>query len=134
MTVEEEPGASAPAQSKWEKWKQFLIFAVLTVVCWYALTGVDFDTWKGWIIIGAAFFFPVLALLSFFTAYFDWSDEKSESVTTKTFAWIIGAPIAVVAALYLWEKVSGSLSGTPWWAFAIIALLVVIVMQLNERR
>lgn len=134
MAVDNEPGAAAPATTRWEKWQQFLWGLVFSVGSWWLLLDGGIEDWKWFAVVLAALVAPVWTVVTFLTAFYDWSDEKSERIATKTFLWVFGAPIALAAVWYFLGRLEEALGGTPWWAVVIIILLVLILIQQYEQR
>jgi hypothetical protein len=117
-----------------EKLYQLLVFVFFSVfeISYLLYSQPTFSKLGDWIILGGAFFFPIMALISWRSIRNDWSAEKEDQTITRTFGSIVLAPIllvvAVVAGFALFSAF-GWLATIPSWAAVIIILLVLIYFK-----
>jgi Ca2+/Na+ antiporter len=93
---------------------------------------VSLATWGGWIVLFGAFFFPVMAVISLVGILKNWTVEQEDRAFTRTFGYIFGVPIILVAFILAgWVLFStfGWLASIPSWAAVIIVLLVLLLLK-----
>jgi hypothetical protein len=120
-----------PKDSRSTKWFTFfMLLGFSTVEIYLLLFGkLEFVKWKDWIILGGAVFFPVLTIIAGLDLVKDWSTQETDRITTRTFGWLIGAPIAALVGLWGMTSLFGWFNDIPSWAAVIIVLLIILIIR-----
>jgi hypothetical protein len=129
-----EAETSISAKQRREKRNQFLGFVFFSVfeLGYLFFSRPTFSSLVDWLILAGAIFFPIMALISWRSMRNDWSVEKEDQTFTRTFGYIVLAPILLVVAViagFALFSAFGWLATIPSWAAVIIVLLVLIYLK-----
>ena len=113
-----------------QKWFNLLTFSGFSVLeIWVLFYGnLTFERWKDWLIVGGAFFFPIMALISAGNLAHDSRLVGPLKTLVSGFMWLLALPFALIAlGIVGWAMFSifGWFATIPTWAAVIILLLLL---------
>lgn len=112
-----------------QKWFNLLVFFGFSIFeLWSLFYGnLTFEHWKDWLIVGGAFFFPIMALISAGNLAHDTRLVGPIKTVVLGFMWLLALPFVLIAlAITGWALYSifGWFATIPVWAAVIILLLL----------
>lgn len=129
-SADDQEASSLPEKGVKEKWKTLLFWLGFSVLGIWALIygNLTFEKWKDWLIVGTAFYFPLMAFDSARNLESDPRVVGMAKSIARMCQWILAAPFVIVAlsvAGWLLFSFFGWLATIPAWAAVIIILLLL---------
>ena len=123
------PSAPAVEEGLKQKWFNLLTFLGFSILeLWVLFFGnLTFERWKDWIIVGGAFFFPLMALRSASSLANDSRLTDPSKNLALAIKWLLAAPfvlIGLVIAGWALYSIFGWFATIPSWAAVIILILL----------